>query len=364
MAVACLGIACQLPYRREVRGTEAPPLVAEGRLLEFAVDSGISNSRFGVPVSVHGHTILLVADLGADASVLTTAAFDSIRVPSMSANATRVVTVLRGNGRAPILDSTANLTITIGDTIRQYWGDLEPAVIDSVRIGTMVETKVAFPFEFGDVMRPFDGLIGRDLLASFDLAFDFPRKTLRLYARYAPSHPGERPRWVPPGVRNENCLPVRMKTGPMPDTSGFDPDDMQELFSPTARRIWERPQFELPLVINGHQVTGFFDSGSDGTFINFAAARALGLHAGDSTMRAGDYYGEKRYEVDSLDVRFAGSKLLPGVVTISDSFFEKFDSVSTKPHVALGFQHVLDRTFFFSYSTATVCVSGPGKPAG
>jgi len=154
-----------------------------------------------------------------------------------------------------------------------------------------------------------------------------------------------------------------MKTGPMPDTSGFDPDDMRELFSPTARRMWERPQFELPLVINGRQVTGFFDSGSDGTFIDFAAARALGLHVGDSTMRAVDYYGETRYEVDSLDVRFAGSKLLPGVVTISDSFFVKFDSLGTKPHVALGFQHVLDRTVFFSYSTAMVCVGERRQPA-
>jgi hypothetical protein len=135
------------------------------------------NSRFGVPVSVHGHTILLMADLGADVSGLTIPAFDSIRVPGMSTRATRVVTLVRGNGRTPVLDSTADYTITIGDTIRQYWGDVDPAVIDSVRIGTMVETKVAIPFEFGDTMRPLDGLIGRDLLASFDLELDtLPRR--------------------------------------------------------------------------------------------------------------------------------------------------------------------------------------------
>jgi hypothetical protein len=346
---------------------EAPPIVAEGRLVHFAIpDSGVPavlNSRFGVPVSVHGHTILLAVDLGADASVLTGPAFDSIRIQSMSAKATRVVTLVRGNGRTPVLDSTADLTITIGDTIRQYWGDLEPAVIDSVRIGTMVETEVAIPFEFGGPFRPFDGLLGRDLLASFDLEFDFPHKTLKLYARYAPSRPGERPRWVPAGVRRENCLPVRMKTGPVPDTTGLDPDDMRKLFSPTERRIWERPQFELPLVINGHQMTGFLDSGSSWTFIDFTAARALGLHPGDSAMRAVDYYGETRYEVDSLDIRFPDRKLLPGVVTVSDSFFVKFDSLGTKPHVALGFQHVLDRTLFFSYSTAMVCVGERRQPA-
>jgi hypothetical protein len=154
-----------------------------------------------------------------------------------------------------------------------------------------------------------------------------------------------------------------MEVGAMPDTSGIDPDELRELFSTTMRRMWEKPQFELPLVINGHQVTGFFDSGADGTSMNFAAARAIGLHPGDSTMRPVDYYGEKRYEVDSLDVRLAGGKLLPGVVTISDSFFVKFDSVGTKPHVALGFQHVLDRTLFFSYSTAMVCVGEPRQPA-
>jgi hypothetical protein len=321
------------------------------------------NSRFGVPVSVHGHTILLMADLGADVSGLTIPAFDSIRVPGMSTKATRVATLVRGDGRTAVLDSTADLTITIGDTIRQYFGDVDPTVIDSVRIGTMVETKVAFPLEVGGTMRPFDGFIGRDLLASFDLELDYPGKMLRLYGRYTPSRPGERPRWVPPTVRRENCLPVRMEVGAMPDTSGIDPDELRELLSPTMRRMWEKPQFELPLVINGHQVTGFFDSGADGTTINFVAARALGFHPGDSTMRPVDYYGEKRYEVDSLDVVLASNRLRRGAFTISDSPFANPDSGGTKPQIALGFQHVLDRTLFFSYSTAMVCVGEPRQPA-
>src|SRR5262245_36578348 len=103
--LVCLGMGACLPHWREGRATEATPVVAEGRLVQFAVtDSGVPdvlNSRFGVPITVHGHTILLMADLGADATVLTGRAFDSIGVRSMFANATRVVTLLRGDGRTP-----------------------------------------------------------------------------------------------------------------------------------------------------------------------------------------------------------------------------------------------------------------------
>jgi hypothetical protein len=336
------------------------PPVAEGRLVQVlgaGSDTDMTTARFGVPVVVHGHTLLLMADLGADATALTAPAFDSIRVPRMFANARRVAVLTRAGGIEPARDSTADVTVTLGDSIWQYWGDFPPPVIDTLRVGGVMHTDVAIPLEIASgALRPFDGILGRELLSQYDLEFNFPERMLRLYARYAPVRPGEVPRWLPPQTRSTDCMAAPIVAGTMPDTVGMDGADKRLLRSLSMRRIWETPWLRLPLVINGHSVTGLFDSGADETTINSAAARALGLRLDDSATRATIVYGETRHEVSSTSVRLGDHPLLAGKLVVSDSSLAKFPDSENTPWVLLGFQHLLDRTLFLSYSTGMVCV--------
>lgn len=364
----------------------APPIVAQGRLLAFRTDSATGpreiDYRFALPVLIHGQTLELAADLGATGSTLTDAAIDRIRIPHWYSAATRVDTLPWRNGVAPPRDSTASVTITHSDTTFQYFGDFEPSVVlDSLRAGTAREDSVVFAYESpAETMRPFDGLIGRDILSAFDLVFDLPARSLQLYARSNPPRPDARPSWLPRGVTAEDCVAAKVVRH-MGMDSTLDDDERKQIATAPFKRMWNQEELQLPLLVNGHRLDGLFDSGNDMTIINWAEANALGITRASPSVRpyssgsliafsfnaqpkpatadsAATRYRDSTFIVAGVALQIGRQRLPADSVYISDPSFSDFPGYTTKPLINVGWWPFRDRVVYFSYSTRHICVSG------
>jgi hypothetical protein len=185
--------------------------------------------------------------------------------------------------------------------------------------------------------RPIDGVLGQDVLARFDVEFDLPRGRLRLHPRAEPDdREARRPEVTWAGAMR--CVPLRRAPG------AFAVVDVQ---------------------IGDSVVPGIWDTGAANTYLNWPAARALGLSPdGDPRVRAsGNASGLEgqqvaRHAASGVALALAGATLTPGDVRLSDLPVFKPFGLDARPAVLLGVDRMRDRPWLLSYSTRELCVGG------
>jgi hypothetical protein len=342
-------------------------------------DSGavdLSAYRFGIPVTIHGHEYLMMADHGSNVSLLASSTVDRVGIRHKYADASRADTVVRRRGVNPVIDSTAEVVVTRGDTSFLYWGvSDDPAILDSLRVGRAKLDSVAFTDEEpASFLTPFDGLVGRDVLTEFDIEFDLPNRAIRLYAIDTSS--ARRPR-LPPGFRENDCLAADIVRMPI-DSSGADSADLAELHSTPLKRIISGREMRVPVSGPSGSIDGIFDSGAGGTIMNWAAAKALGVDRARSKLRVSgsgnltsfQFEGPAaatdsvpavpidtmNYLVSGVELRVAGRPLPIDDIVISDA---TFGGRAKGPAMLLGVRHVRERRLLFAYSSSRICVANP-----
>ena len=385
--LGALTLGCNPPRTGTIPpSTVDPRLVAEGRFVLYAApDSGqpgdAPESTFVLPVTIRGKSFQLLVDHGSNSTVLTDSTVEAIHVPHWYANATRVDTAVRGPGFEPVRDTTASVRITRGDSVFQYWGDFEPLILDSMRIGRSLQDQVFISLESSaGLLNSFGGLIGRDMLSQFDLEFDFQTGVLRLYMRSVA--PTQKQRHLPKGMTAASCVAANVLRHNSMDTTQMDSSDRRELLTNPAKRMWEQEELQLPLTANGHRIDALFDSGSRRTIMNWAAAHALGIARTDSALRlesrgrqtlflfnqrptaASDSLAvaqdtEPNFSASGVSLRIGPRALPRDSILISDLTFADFSEFRTKPLILVGLRHFRDSILFLSYSTQEVCVGGP-----
>jgi hypothetical protein len=382
LLVSSAAIGCHHGQLSSTPGSTTPALIAEGRLVPFQGSDGADRStalaygRFGIPVTIHGRTLLLMADHGSNASMLTDAATDRLRLPHWLSGSARADTVVRGSGTTAPSDSAAEVTETRGDTVFRYWGVSEPQPLDSLRIGASRQDSVLLGWELPSAgLAPFDGVMGREFLSTFDLLFDMPGGTVRFYERSPAVSNAQPPRWLPSGLLRRDCIkaPVLLHMG---DTTGFGDDDKRELLDRPVKRMWEQEQIQLPVLVNGQEIRGMFDSGAGGTSINWAEAHALGITRGSPGVhaymagglrllaparRSSDStpsdYRDSTFQISGLVLQIGRERLPADTIFISDSDFADFPNHATEPIISIGLRQLRDYKLFLSYSTGFVCLS-------
>lgn len=327
--VFALGTAgCVVARGRE---PEPPRLLASGMWTGAATSP--DDSAFSFAATISGRAMRLVVDYGSSVTALTDRTFDSLHLPRPYAKASRVQKMVRAPGVKPVFDSTASAVVQQGDTITQYWGDFEPFILDSLRLGTLLVRHVFLPGELSYATHGIDGVIGRDILSSYDVEFDGPGRAVRLYQRTLPDTSTGMPRWLPPGVRSSDCVHAAA----------------------------EQTNLRFPVLVDGHPINATFGSGTGDATINLAEAYVLGLTPPNRRVRPDSASPLRAWVANDVVLRVGGSTLHAPNVWITDDKFIGDSSYRTTPSMLLGLAQFRDRTLFLSHSTGTVCI-GPTRP--
>lgn len=209
--------------------------------------------------------------------------------------------------------------------------------LDSVKIGTSVQRDEAFDRMGGQVAPGIAGLVGTPILSHYDLVFDGPEKAVRLYPQRDDATAGSPP-WFPAGVTQADCVPMTA-----------DPQGANRVF--------------FLLEANGRAIHSMFDSGSNTTNINVAAARVLGLSPADSNVKLlppgvggqfSRFKGQRIWRVSSATLTVGRHDIVTPINIYEDLPRE----ASPKDgELSLGLDAIRDRVLYVSYSSQTVCVS-------
>ena len=176
-----------------------------------------------VPAALDGGKALMVVDTGAEATTVTPETVQSLGLARVGAP-----NQLLGVGGMTEGGGTVRLRhIELGGMARGGL-DLDVGILPS----------------FGATDRPVAGLLGADVLGSYDIELDLPRQTMTLYA--VPPCPD----FVPPGFTAR-------------DGDGMQPDGGGLLF--VAARV------------DGKPVRALIDTGARSTLVTSSAAAALGV---------------------------------------------------------------------------------------
>jgi hypothetical protein len=338
--------------------SDAPALVAEAKLTADG-DSTYPDSLFGARAQIHGRTMLLAVDYGSNASILTDAAFDSLHLRHIHADAERGDTLVGPAAAAARKRSTANLIITRQDTTFEYWGHFPGRVLDSLRIGETLQQEFLIPQEWPAVLlAPFDGFVGRDFLSQFDLEFDGPARVVRVYARPAPPAGAGHVSWLPAGMAQSDCMAVPVRRVPFPDTAGIDESEKRELTSKSAKRLLDQLELEMPVMANGHSTHATFDSGIPEPVMNWAEAKMLGLDSSNANVRRFPEYGlADAYLATGMEMRIGRWRLAGERAVISDRKFDDEPGARRTPMLLLGWRQFGDRVLFLSHTAGAICLS-------
>jgi len=338
---------------------------------------------FSIPVDIHGRRFRFLVDHGAESTVLTDSTVTAIGLRHRYANATRADTLVAHGGVAPPIDSTADEIVQRGDTTVEYWGDTEPAVLDSLRVGRSLQVGLMIVREAAaGTLGPFDGILGLEVLSQFDLEVDMPGRLLRLFPRVT-SGTAAGPTWLPRRFSRSDCVaaPV-IRHAMIHDSTLLDSAVLIDSvrghdvrWVPAFEHLWNEEKLELPIVPNGHSISAEFDTGSNETIMNWAAARLLGLDRANPAVRP---FGSGRlmvfsnslgtppgadstnYHVTGVTLRLGRETLPVDTLTISDLAFVDFADFVTKPLMLVGLQQVRNDLLFLSYSGREVCIV-PGR---
>ena len=176
-----------------------------------------------VDVVINGKPVTMIADTGAERSLLTTAAVAQLGLP-------------------PDIGRLSQ-TIGIGGPSTAWDVKLADLVIGGVRFPVNRMAVAEFTIPSPDHVSPV-GLLGADILLAFDVDIDLSADTITLYG--ARRCPDARPPWTEPAV------PIRQ-----------------------ARRLNDR--ILIPMKLDGQQAVGLLDTGAQRTTIGSALAARLGL---------------------------------------------------------------------------------------
>jgi hypothetical protein len=249
-------------------------------------------------------------------------------------------------------------------------------------------------------MAEYSGILGLDVISQFDLEYNEAARRFRMYAPIVGAKSGRPPPWLPDGLTPADC--IRADTVGARMLVSFDSSDgPHPSWADTLRRLnqlrrsgdlqtLQERDFKVPVVVNGHLIWGPFDSGSNITMMNWAAAHAIGLvphvavegdTSGLACYRATTF--AKCYEAkwgaynptpgamwaeDSAKLQVSGRRLADVPISVFENwpFPTDFFGPHAAPHFALGVDAFRDRVLFLSYSTGMVCVGEPrgGKGSG
>jgi hypothetical protein len=167
------------------------------------------------------------------------------------------------------------------------------------------------------------------------------------------------------------------------DTTQVDSIDRAEILSdPAARRMWDQSELKLPVLVDGRRVDALFDSGMDGSIMNWAQARAFGIDRNDARLVAGtagrlnmfyfhssrlsaadsvavDRDSERNYKIRDLTMRIGHHVLPADSVVVSDLTFADAPNFRTTPIMLVGLRAFKDLVLYLSYSTQRVCIGDP-----
>jgi hypothetical protein len=360
--IALLAIAC-VPARM----SNAPRVVASGAWIGW--DKTTDDSGFTVPGTLNGRPFNFVVDYGANTLLLADQMYDSLGLPHLYANARRVEVIVRKPGIAARVDSTADAVVQHNDTITEYWGDFEPRLVDSLRIGTSLQQHILLTTELSYVSLHVSAGLGRDILSQFDVELDGPGRTIRLYEPLAAAYSDTTKRrapWLPRGLSATDCLPA-VVVGPKPvptldpsDTAGQSPADQRKTLDllVAVRRLLEQRELRFPVTLENHPFSATFDSGTRDAIINAAAAKLLGFTSANPRVRADPE--DSTLFVSDADLHVGTRALAAPRLWIADTKFQGEPDYETTPMMLLGLAQFRNRVLFMSHSTGAICI-GPAR---
>ena len=211
-----------------------------------------------------------------------------------------------------------------------------PRLVGQMRFGPVVWPRYAIstvnglpPPGPGDPLAPV-GIVGADMMSSFDVELDFPARVMRLYS-------------------------VTGCVGPVvPNRGGYEA--LITLDAP-------RNLFIVEVALNGRKIRALLDTGANASSLSRTAARSVGVDAAMlKADPAGSATGIQGVPVVSHRHRFAslivGSTTFAGPqIAVQDSDFGAFDML-------LGMDYLRTRSLWLSYATGQVFIraGGPRPP--
>ena len=326
IVIACWALGCSGMTPSSAVTPAAESLVAEAVIARGSTGTVASDGLIGkyvfLPITLQGQPVSVQLDLGAPGGLFA----------------------------AMIAMTHLDMGFPIADVVQRDDGN---RYLSNLPIGTMVERDVrlvevgAMDVE-GPAGLPEVGIVGTSVLSHYDLLFDGPAGRVRLY--YPSSHPTTSPavrsaRWLPPGIALADCLPMVVDTSMGPN--GVPANTV--LF---------------PVHVNGHVFYSLFDSGSESSNMNLAAARLLGVPPSSSAVhrfmgRAFLMGDSARWEATNVLIAVGTRPLPPTAIRIYEHI--PVEKGPDDPVLNLGLAAFQDRILFVSYSTRTVCVSVPQR---
>ncbi len=267
---------------RVVRQAEMPIVIRQNELL--------------VPARIGGVPVMMVLDTGAEHTMLTASAASRFGLPRIAGRSITVV------------GSAGNVLAPVAILRRMEFGGYEfPASQVAV-----AELPTAAPTD-----PPTAGLIGDEILSSFDLDFDFPNRRLTLY-------------------NVQGCA------------DGFLP--WQGPYATVPLLHTGNRRFLLPVEVEGHRVNAVFDTGANGSRLTRRAALDAGV--ADATLdhdRAGTGRGVGGLAYQGVLHRF--SRVVIGNDAFRDTTISVVDLPLTEGGMLLGLDYMRSRRIWLSYAT-------------
>jgi predicted aspartyl protease len=174
------------------------------------------------------------------------------------------------------------------------------------------------------------GLIGADLLSTYDLEFDFPGRALTL--------------WHVAG-----CLAVQPPWGDTP-------------YQTVRVTISDHHQLRFPVELNGQPLAAVFDTGSVGETGARAAAQRIGVSTTEldrDPIDGGSSAGEHAYQIR----RHPFATLRIGAEMFRSPLLDVVDFDQSGTDMLVGMDYMRARRFFVSYATGTLFIQRGPPPS-
>ena len=214
-------------------------------------------------------------------------------------------------------------------------GAMSIGMLDSVTFGSVTKRHLMvpmMPFKQYSIpgLPPAIGLFGMDVLSRYDELVDVPHHSLRLYvpAPSANDTSSSTPAWLPPGLTPVDCAPLRYS---------------------------DENLVVLDLTMQGHPITGFFDSGAKPNAIDGPAAEQMGLltRASDGTFHPTP--SAHLLQVDATTYLWKGVEIVVDGHTLPPQTV-KINTVGRG--VAIGLDGFRDRVLWVSNTSKRICIGG------
>ncbi|HEY0204040.1 MAG TPA: aspartyl protease family protein [Acetobacteraceae bacterium] len=204
-----------------------------------------------------------------------------------------------------------------------------PAVLPDMIFGTAMLQNVQAVVGRG-LRPPFDGVLGNNVLAGFELDLDAPNGSVALYRARPPACAGAPPPWTVPFTR----LPTEQ------DRNG-------DLFVRAA--------------LNGRPIRALLDTGASRSTVGLPAAAAAGLSAAD--LRRGPSSVTQSLDAAGIVTRPRRFRSLQvGDEAIDDPVLNVADLPPTAGDMIIGSDYLSSRRIWIALASGTVFAATPDQP--